>query len=246
MKDLQLDRYSRHLLLPQFDYDGQASLLNARVLIIGVGGLGSAAASYLAASGVGQLVLSDPDTVEMSNLQRQIIHSENRIGMNKAQSAALRIAEINSDVQVQAVDYALDETSLSKQIVNADVVLDCSDNSETRRTVNRLAWSLATPLVSAAAIRFEGQLMVVDPRKSDCPCYDCVYPESNNQEATCSESGILSPVVGMMGVFQALEAIKLLSAVGESLTHCLTSFDGLTGQWRSFGVRKSKTCPTCQ
>lgn len=246
MNDSQLDRYSRHLLLPQFDYDGQMSLLKARVLILGAGGLGSAAASYLAAAGIGHLVISDPDTVEMSNLQRQIIHCEARIGENKSVSAAKRIKELNSDVRVDALDCALEEKALSEQVRCADIVLDCTDNSTSRRLINRACWQATTPLVSAAAIRFEGQLMVVDPRQNDCPCYECVYPESDHQDATCSESGILSPVVGMMGVFQALEAIKLLSAVGENLTHRLTSFDGLTGQWRSFGVKKSKTCPTCQ
>ncbi len=245
MNDEQLDRYSRHILLPQFDYEGQSSLLDSKVLVLGVGGLGSSAAMYLASSGIGQLHLLDPDTLESSNLQRQILHRENHIGMNKAVSGQKSLQDLNSTIKVHAHTECLNEEALAALISQMDVVLDCTDNSHSRRLHNRLCVMARVPLVSAAAIRFEGQLMVINSKIKNKPCYECVYPESNNQEMSCSESGVMAPVVGMMGVFQALEAIKVISNTGQSLVGTLSSFDGLSGQWRRFNVAKNPQCPIC-
>jgi molybdopterin/thiamine biosynthesis adenylyltransferase len=245
MNDDQLNRYSRHLLLPQVDYDGQEKLLNAHVLILGLGGLGSSASLYLASSGIGTLTLCDFDTVESSNLQRQVVHSELSIGQSKVLSAKHTLLNLNSQLLVNTFDQALSETQLSQLIDQVDVVLDCTDNSGSRCLHNRLCVENKTPLISAAAIRFEGQLMVIDPTQADKPCYQCVYPETNNQEETCTSAGILAPVVGMMGVHQALEAIKLISNVGEDMTGKLISFDGLSSRWNQFNVPKRASCPVC-
>lgn len=245
MNDQQLDRYSRHLLLPQLDYDGQTRILNSHVLILGLGGLGSSAALYMASSGVGRITLVDPDQLENSNLQRQIIHNESRIGQNKALSAKHSIELLNSSTQVMAVDDELTESALAKLVAEADVVLDCTDNGPSRRLHNRLCIQYKTPLVSAAAIRFEGQMMVIDPRNEDAPCYQCVYPETDQAEMSCSESGIFAPVVGLMGVYQALEGLKLLADIGDNLSGKLMSFDGLSGQWRNFNVQKNPKCTVC-
>ncbi len=245
MNDGQLDRYSRHLLLPQFDYQGQSRLLESKVLVLGLGGLGSSAAMYLASSGIGELHLLDPDTLELSNLQRQIIHRQDHIGMNKALSAQKSLGELNSDITIVAHEQILNEEDLTQLISSMSVVLDCTDNSESRRLHNRLCVETKVPLVSAAAIRFEGQLMVIDPSQENSPCYQCVYPEVDNAQMTCSESGIMAPVVGMMGVFQSLEAIKLISGVGKSSCGALHSFDGLSAQWRRFNVPKNEQCPVC-
>lgn len=245
MNDDQLNRYSRHLLLPQMDYDGQEKLLNSHALILGLGGLGSSASLYLASSGVGTLTLCDFDVVESSNLQRQIVHNEHTIGQSKVESAKNMLSNLNSQLSIHTFDHELSEEQLAQLIEQADVVLDCTDNSASRCLHNRLCLKLKTPLVSAAAIRFEGQLMVVDPNQIDKPCYQCVYPESNNQEETCTSAGILAPVVGMMGTHQALEAIKLISSVGENMAGKLISFDGLSSRWNQFNVLKRASCPVC-
>lgn len=245
MQDQQLDRYSRHILLPQLDYDGQEAIVNSRVLVLGAGGLGSSAIMYLAVSGVGHLSILDPDHVELSNLQRQIVHTEQRVGMNKAQSAKEQVLAVNSTLGVEAIDTLLDEAALLEKIQSMDVILDCTDNSKSRKLHNRLCMKAGKPLVSAAAIRFEGQMMVIDPRQADKPCYECVYPDVNEGEMSCSESGIFAPVVGLMGIHQALEALKLISGIGENLSGKLMSFDGLSGTWRNFNVLKQKNCPIC-
>ena len=245
MNDGQLERYSRHLLLPQFDYQGQSRLLASRVLVLGLGGLGSSAAMYLASSGIGELHLLDPDTLELSNLQRQIVHRQDALGMNKARSAQQTLAALNDDIRIVAHDRCLPEAELSALIKGMSVVLDCTDNSHSRRLHNRLCVQNKVPLISAAAIRFEGQLMVVDPGDDNSPCYQCVYPQVDGSPASCSESGIMAPVVGMMGVFQSLEAIKLISGVGEKGSGALHSFDGLTARWRRFNVTKNAHCPVC-
>ena len=245
MNDGQLERYSRHLLLPQFDYQGQSSLLASKVLVLGLGGLGSSAAMYLASSGIGELHLLDPDILELSNLQRQIIHRQDAIGMNKARSAKQTLSALNDDITIVAHEACLSEQDLSELIKSMSVVLDCTDNSTSRRLHNRLCVQNQVPLVSAAAIRFEGQLMVVDPSQQSSPCYQCVYPQVDTTQTSCSESGIMAPVVGMMGVFQSLEAIKLISGVGEKSSGALHSFDGLTAQWRRFNVPKNEQCPVC-
>lgn len=245
MNDEQLNRYSRHLLLPQFDYDGQEKLLNAHVLILGLGGLGSSASLYLASSGVGTLTLCDFDTVEASNLQRQIVHTEASIGRSKVDSAKQTLLALNSDLNIHTYSECLSEQDLASLIEKAHVVLDCTDNSASRCLHNALCLKYKTPLISAAAIRFEGQLFVVDPSKESAPCYQCLYPASNNQEDTCTSAGILAPVVGMMGVHQALEAIKLISGTGESLAGKLVTFDGLTSGWHQFNVEKKAECFAC-
>ena len=245
MQDQQLDRYSRHILLPQLDYDGQEAILNSRVLVLGAGGLGSSAIMYLAVSGVGHLTILDPDHVELSNLQRQIVHTEKRVGMNKAISAKEQVLAINSTLEVEAIDQLLTQEQLLEKIKSMDVILDCTDNSKSRKLHNRLCMQAGKPLVSAAAIRFEGQMMVIDPKQADKPCYECVYPDVNEGEMSCSESGIFAPVVGLMGIHQALEALKLTSGLGDDLSGKLMSFDGLTGTWRNFNVPKQKNCPIC-
>jgi adenylyltransferase/sulfurtransferase len=245
MNDQELERYSRHVLLPQLDYDGQQALLDAHVLVLGLGGLGSSAAQYLAGSGIGHLTLLDPDVVELSNLHRQVVHNESTLNMNKAQSAKQQLKRLNSSIRIDAIDRLQDESALLALVDNADVVLDCTDNSAARMLHNRLCVRTKTPLVSAAAIRFEGQLMVVDSRQVDSPCYQCVYPDLSDQQDTCSESGILSPVVGMMGVMQALETIKLITKIGSSSVGKLTNFDGLDLAMRTYKVNKNSNCSIC-
>lgn len=245
MNDDQLNRYSRHILLPQMDYDGQEKILNAHVLILGLGGLGSGASLYLASSGVGKLTLCDFDYVEPSNLQRQVVHSEKTVGLSKAHSAKQTLLNLNSELTIEAYDNRLSGEELRSLISTSDVVLDCTDNSTSRCLHNRICVELKTPLVSAAAIRFEGQLMVINPKLENKPCYQCVYPEANDQEETCTSAGILAPVVGMMGIHQALEAIKLISGVGEDIAGKLISFDGLSSKWNQFNVPKRASCPVC-
>ena len=245
MNDQELERYSRHILLPQLDYEGQQALLNAKVLVLGLGGLGSSAAQYLAGSGIGQLTLLDPDAVELSNLHRQVVHCESTLAMNKAQSAKQQLLQLNSSIDIQAIDHLLDESELLSLIKKVDVVVDCTDNSASRMQHNRLCVQSKTPLISAAAIRFEGQLMVVDTRQENTPCYQCVYPDLSDQQDTCSSSGILSPVVGLMGVMQALETIKIIAQIGTTSVGKLVSFDGLDLSMRTFGVSQNKNCPVC-
>jgi molybdopterin/thiamine biosynthesis adenylyltransferase len=245
MNNDQLNRYSRHILLPQIDYDGQAKILASHVLILGVGGLGSSASLYLASSGVGTITLCDFDKVEESNLQRQVVHCEASIGDSKVGSAARMLTGLNSGIIVQTFDQVLPEAELTQLITDADVVLDCTDNSASRCLHNRLCLQQLTPLVSAAAIRFEGQLMVIDPKQAEQPCYQCVYPLSNNQEESCSQSGILAPVVGIMGIQQALEAIKIITGIGDNMAGKLISFDGLSSRWNHFNVPKNNNCPVC-
>lgn len=245
MNDQALERYSRHVLLSQLDYDGQQSLMDAKVLILGLGGLGSSAAQYLAGAGIGSLTLLDPDVVELSNLHRQVVHQEATLNMNKARSAKQQLESLNSSIRIEAIDSLLSDEKLSAHMAAVDVVLDCTDNSRSRMLHNRLCVQTATPLVSAAAIRLEGQLMVVDPREANSPCYQCVYPDLSAQQDTCSTSGILGPVVGLMGVMQALEAIKLIAKIGEPTRGKLINFDGLDLSMRTFKVSKNQNCPVC-
>lgn len=244
--DEELLRYSRHILLPELDVQGQLKLARSRVLIIGLGGLGSPVALYLAASGVGHLVLVDDDRVDLSNLQRQIVHREAALGVNKARSAAKALFEVNSAVAVTVIEARLDEAELEAQARQADVLVDCSDNFITRRAVNRACVAAKTPLVSGAAIRLEGQLAVFDPREAASPCYQCLYPELSDEQLTCAESGVMAPVVGVIGSLQALEAIKLLASVGQASWGRLLLFDALAGQFRHFTLTKDLACPICQ
>ncbi len=245
MDDKQLLRYSRQIMLPQVDVAGQETLLASRALIIGAGGLGSPAAMYLAAAGVGHIAIADPDTVEISNLQRQLLHSGNDLGRAKALSAQDTLEAINPDVQVTAIEARLSGEPLAAQVQQADIVLDCSDNFDTRFAVNTACVRHRTPLVSGAAVRMEGQLSVFLPGTAESPCYACLYRQGENEDQICSENGVLSPVVGVIGSLQALEAIKVLLSLGDSLCGKLVLFDGLTHEWRTLGLKRDLDCPVC-
>ena len=245
MNDTQLLRYSRQIMLPQVDIEGQEQLLAARALIIGAGGLGSPVAMYLAAAGVGHLVISDHDSVELSNLQRQLLHHDRDIGRNKADSARDTINTINPDIRVSAIANTLQGETLDEEVRQADVVLDCSDNFDTRFTINRACVAQRTPLVSGAAIRMEGQVAVFDSRQENSPCYHCLYREGEEQDQTCSANGVLSPIVGIIGSLQALEALKVILCVGETLAGRLVIFDGYTHEWRTLTLKQDPDCVVC-
>lgn len=245
MNDDQLLRYSRQIMLPQVDIEGQEKLLAARVLIIGLGGLGSPAAMYLAAAGVGHLVLNDFDAVDLSNLQRQIVHPTDRIGLNKAESARQTLIALNPDVDVDVVPVKLEGRGLEDTIAAADLVLDCSDNFATRFAVNAACVKTRTPLVSGAAIRFEGQIAVFTPGQGDSPCYHCLYPDQGDLAETCVQTGVIAPLPGIVGAMQALEAIKVLIGIGEPLRGRLLLLDALAMEWRCLKLRRNPKCPMC-
>jgi adenylyltransferase/sulfurtransferase len=232
-------------MLPQIDIDGQLKLLNAKVLIVGAGGLGSPVAMYLAAAGVGHLVIYDDDSVDLSNLQRQIIHHTADIGVAKVISSVNTLKNLNPDVNVRAVKAKLEGETLENEVKNADVVLDCSDNFKTRFAINSACVKYQTPLVSGAAIRFEGQVSVFTSGKNDSPCYNCLYQSDGEELQTCSTNGVISPIVGIVGSIQALEAIKLITEIGESLMGKLLVIDGLTMEFNTLKLRKNSHCPTC-
>ncbi len=245
MNDEQLLRYSRHLMLPQMDVAGQKALLDATVLVIGMGGLGCPAAMYLASSGVGQLVLADDDTVDLSNLQRQIAHGTDNIGMSKVASAAEAIARLNDTIRVTTLDKRLEGEALEEAVKGADVILDCTDNFSTRFAINAAAVKRQVPLVSGAAIRLEGQVSVFDARGPDNPCYQCLYQDGDDMQLSCSESGVLAPLVGIIGTLQALEAIKIITGIGSTLTGRLLFFDAQILQFREMKLKKNSACPCC-
>ncbi len=245
MNDEQLLRYSRQIMLPQVDVAGQEKLLASRVLIVGAGGLGSAAAIYLATAGAGQLVIADHDRVELSNLQRQILHTVNDIGRQKTASAKDTLAAINPDVSVTLIDERIGGKRLDSEVAKADIVLDCSDNFATRFAVNSACVKHQTPLVSGAAIRLEGQVTVFLPGTKNSPCYSCLYKEGEEEDQTCSENGVLSPIVGIIGSLQALEAIKVILSLGNNLSGRLVVFDGMTHEWRTLKVPRDPGCPVC-
>ena len=246
MNDEQLLRYSRQIMLPEMDIAGQEKLLAARVLIVGMGGLGSPAVLYLAAAGVGQLVLVDHDRVDLSNLQRQIAHKTSSIDEFKVISAARSIAEINPDTDVTTIDHQLVGDELVESIRRCDVVLDATDNFEARYAINDACWEARVPLVSGAAIRWEGQVAVFDPRSDTSPCYRCLYGEGDDAALNCAENGVVAPLVGIIGTCQAIEAIKLITGIGEPLTRSVLVFDGKTMEWRKLGLAKDPQCPTCR
>jgi len=245
MDDNQLLRYSRQILLPQFGTEGQQILLDSRVLIIGAGGLGSPVALYLAASGVGQLVIADDDSVDLSNLQRQLLHRHSDIGKPKVESAKHTLNALNPDTHITSLHTRLEGEALNTEISNADLVVDASDNFDTRFAVNRACVETATPLVSGAAIRMEGQVSVFLPGDPESPCYRCLYREGEDPEQTCADNGVLSPIVGIIGSIQALEAIKVLLKLGDTLCGRLLVFDGLHQEWRSMKLRRDPACPVC-
>jgi molybdopterin/thiamine biosynthesis adenylyltransferase len=246
MDDQQLLRYSRHVLLPEIGIEGQQKLLGAHALVVGVGGLGSSAALFLAASGVGVLTLCDHDAVDLTNLQRQILHRTASIGMNKAASAQIQLAEINPEVKVIALPERVDEARLTVLAAQADVILDCSDNFATRYALNRVCAQLKKPLVSGAATRFDGQVSVFDLRHAHSPCYCCLYPEQGGSEETrCAVMGVFAPLVGVIGSLQAAEALKLLLGIGTSLCGKLLLMDALHMELRTVKLHKDAACPAC-
>ena len=249
MNDQALLRYSRQIMLKQVDIIGQERLLAGHAMIVGAGGLGSPVALYLAAAGVGHLTLVDDDVVELSNLQRQIAHGEADLGRPKVESAAEAIRALNADCRVDVILRHLESSDLEEAMAGADVVLDCTDRFSSRYAINRACLRKRKPLVSGAAIRFSGQLAVFDSRDAESPCYACLYPpgregEPHDEELRCAENGVIAPLVGMIGTFQALEALKLLSGAGTP-HRGLSAFDGLSGEWRHFNIKRDPGCGVC-
>lgn len=246
MHDAQLLRYSRHLLLEEFGIEAQQRLLSSHALIVGAGGLGCPAALYLAASGIGRITIADGDKVDATNLQRQILYREKTVGAPKAAAAREALREVNPEVEVVALGERLEGAALERLVAGADVVLDCTDNFATRHALNRACVKASKPLVSGAAIRFDGQLAVFDLRRAGSPCYSCLFPESAEAEdVACAVMGVFSPLTGTIGTLQAAEAIKLLCGIGESLGGRLQMFDALHAEWRTVRVPRDPGCPVC-
>jgi molybdopterin-synthase adenylyltransferase len=246
MTDDQLLRYSRHILLNEVGVDGQEKLLASRALVIGAGGLGSPVALYLGTAGVGQITLVDNDVVDMTNLQRQIAHDLSRVGINKAQSASLSIAAINPEVQVTCITQRADVALLDQLVAQADVVVDCCDNFTTRHAINAACVAHKKPLVSGAAIRFDGQITVYDSRDEKSPCYACVFPpESTFEETRCATMGVFAPLVGIIGSIQAAQALQLLSGAGKPLTGRLQMLDGRSMEWNEVRLPRNPACTVC-
>lgn len=246
MKDEQLLRYSRQIMLPEMDVAGQQQLLDARVLIVGMGGLGCPAAMYLAAAGVGHLTIADDDTVEITNLQRQIAHSDSDLGKSKVDSVRETLLGLNSDVKITAINKRLSQDDLNELVAESDVVVDACDNFTTRFAINRSCLANRKPLVSGAAIRMEGQVAVFDASDPDSPCYQCLYNEGDDEDASCSTNGVMAPVVGIIGSVQAMETIKLLTNIGTTLSGRLLLLDAATMQWQEMKLPRDVNCPACQ
>ncbi len=245
MQEEQLLRYSRHILLDEWGVEAQQRIAASHALIIGAGGLGCPAALYLAAAGVGTLTLVDHDTVDLTNLQRQILHTTARVGQTKASSAAATLSALNSDIVVHALAQRAGGVLLEALIARADIVLDCSDNFSTRHAVNRVCVQLRKPLVSGAAIRWDGQLAVFDLRRDDAPCYHCLFPEGQSvEELRCATTGVFAPLTGVIGTLQAAEALKLLAGI-HGAENRLTLFDARQNQWRSVGFSRDSKCAVC-
>ncbi len=247
MNDDQLLRYSRHILLPQIGIEGQEKILGAHALIIGVGGLGSPIALYLASAGVGRITICDDDNVDLTNLQRQIVHRTEFIGRRKVDSAKAALAAINPETTVVAVPERVEGERLEALVAESDVVLDGSDNFATRHAVNRACVKLRKPLVSGAGVQFDGQLAVFDMRHRESPCYHCLFPEhGDNEDMRCAVMGVFAPLVGIIGSLQAAEALKLITGTGESLAGRLLLVDALTMQIRSVRLKKDPACAICR
>jgi len=246
MDDTQLLRYSRHILLQELGTDAQERFAQAHALIIGMGGLGAPAAHFLAAAGVGTVTLCDADRVDLTNLQRQVLYSTADIGALKVDAAARRLAAVNPEIRIERVAARVDATSLKDLVAAADVVLDCSDNFATRHAVNAACVRAGRPLVSGAAIRFDGQIAVFDTEDATSPCYHCLFGEGEELEETrCATMGVFAPLVGIVGAMQAAEALKLLAQVGTSLAGRLLLLDALSMQWRELRVPRDPACPVC-
>ena len=246
MDDTQRLRYSRHLLLNEFGEEAQERLLGARALVVGAGGLGSAALLYLAAAGVGRITVVDNDRVDLTNLQRQIIHRVESIGRPKAASAAETLSHVNPDVRVEALEERAGPERLMALVREAHVVLDCSDNFATRHAINRACVAARVPLVSGAGIRFDGQVAVFDFNRPDSSCYHCLFAEeARGEEERCATMGVFAPLVGVIGTMQALEALKVLAGIGETLAGRLLLFDALTSRWHEVRLARDAHCPVC-
>lgn len=246
MNDDQLLRYSRHILLDEIGIEGQQRLLDATALVIGAGGLGSPAALYLASAGVGRIVLVDDDEVDLTNLQRQIMHTTARVGQPKAESGRETLLALNPGIDVVALRERADDARLAELVAQATVVLDCSDNFATRHAVNRACVAARVPLVSGAVIRFDGQISVFDPRRTDSPCYCCLFPQDQAfEDVACSTMGVFAPLVGVIGAMQAAEALKLVMDIGQPLVGRLLLLDGRAMEWTSIGIARNSSCPAC-
>jgi len=245
LSDAQWIRYSRQWMLEAIGEAGQRQLTQSTVLLVGMGGLGCAAAPYLAAAGVGQLVLADFDTVEASNLPRQLLYDPSQEGQPKVSAARARLSALNPDCRIRTVERRMDDALLGMEVAMADLVLDCTDNLASRHAINRACVNAGVPLVMGAAIGFSGQLALFDFRKADVPCYQCLYPEAAEAPRNCQSAGVLGPVVGAIGSLQALEALKLLAGVDSGLDGQLLLFDGLAQQWQRLALRADPACEVC-
>ncbi len=246
MNDQQLLRYSRHLLLDEIGIEGQNKLLAAHVVIIGAGGLGSPVALYLASAGIGKITIIDHDVVDLTNLQRQIVHTTSRVGQHKAESAKQMLAEINPDTEVVTICHKADDAVLSTLVPTANVVLDCTDNFATRHMINRACVAAHVPLVSGAAIRMDGQVSVFDSRLGTSACYACLFaPDQHFEGEQCSTMGVFAPLVGIIGTVQAAEALKLVGEIGESLANRLLLLDARTMEWTSIRTKRNDDCAVC-
>lgn len=246
MTDEQLLRYSRHILLDALGIEGQTRILGTHALIIGAGGLGSPAALYLASAGIGKITLVDDDTVDFTNLQRQILHTQARVGMAKAASGKLALSAINPEIEIVALQERLSGAALDALVASSDLVLDCTDNFATRHAINRACVHHRKPLVSGAAIRFDGQISVYDLRRDDSPCYHCLFPEGEDvEEVRCAVMGVFAPLTGIIGTMQAAEALKLLAQVGRSLAGRLLMLDARAMEWTEVRLPRNAKCPVC-
>ena len=246
MDDLALLRYSRHILLNEFGLEGQLCLSRSHALVVGAGGLGSATLLYLASAGIGRISIADGDKVDLTNLQRQIVHREDTVGMNKALSAQKQLKSINSTISVDAIQERLYGQALDGAVRHADIVLDCSDNFATRHAINRACVRHKKPLVSGAGVRFDGQITSFDLRRSDSPCYHCLFPDqSDAEEERCAVMGVFAPVVGIIGTMQAAEAIRVLTGIGEALTGRMLMLDARSLSWQTVKFSRDAHCGVC-
>jgi adenylyltransferase/sulfurtransferase len=246
MNDDQLLRYSRHILLDALGIEGQSRILDTHALVIGAGGLGSPAALYLASAGIGRITLVDDDTVDFTNLQRQILHTQARVGLAKAESGRQALSAINPDIAIVPLQQRLSGEALDALVATADIVLDCTDNFATRHAINRACVHHKKPLVSGAAIRFDGQISVYDLRRDDSPCYHCLFPEGEDvEEVRCAVMGVFAPLTGIIGTMQAAEALKLAAGIGESLSGRLLLLDALSMEWRTVRFKQDSECAVC-
>lgn len=246
LSDQEMLRYNRQIILKQFDFDGQEALKQSSILVLGAGGLGCASTQYLATAGIGTLTLIDDDVVELSNLQRQVLHHDSDIGVKKVDSAAQSLRELNPNITVNTFDKRLSDQQLSQLIEQHTLVLDASDNVETRNQLNRLCYANKTPLVSGAAIRMEGQVSVFTYQDDQQPCYQCLSALFGNTALSCVEAGVMAPIVGIIGAVQAMEAIKVISGYGTPKQGKILMLDALTMSWREMNLMKMPNCPVCR